>query len=83
MALKVEPKPTKGLFRLPIDRVFTLKGFGTVVTGTAVSGSISIDDAIEILPSKYREQSSRASQSRQTHTDSLCRPEGSNKSSGS
>ena len=51
VALKVEPKPTKGLFRLPIDRVFTLKGFGTVVTGTAVSGSISIDDAVEILPS--------------------------------
>ena len=51
IALKVEPKPTKGLFRLPIDRVFTLKGFGTVVTGTAVSGSISIDDAVEILPS--------------------------------
>ena len=50
-ALKVEPKPTKGLFRLPIDRVFTLKGFGTVITGTAISGSISVDDAVEILPS--------------------------------
>ncbi len=53
-ALKVEPKPTKGLFRLPIDRVFTLKGFGTVVTGTAVSGSISVDDAVEILPSNIK-----------------------------
>ena len=51
---KVEPKPTKGLFRLPIDRVFTLKGFGTIVTGTAISGSISIDDAVEILPSKIQ-----------------------------
>jgi selenocysteine-specific elongation factor len=51
VALKVEPKPTKGLFRLPIDRVFTLKGFGTVITGTALSGSISVDDAVEILPS--------------------------------
>jgi selenocysteine-specific elongation factor len=50
-ALKVEPKQTKGLFRLPIDRVFTLKGFGTVITGTAISGSISVDDAAEILPS--------------------------------
>jgi len=50
VALKVKPKPSEGLFRLPIDRVFTLKGFGTVVTGTALSGSISIDDAIEILP---------------------------------
>lgn len=51
IALQVEPKPTKGLFRLPIDRVFTLKGFGTVVTGTAVSGSISIDQDVDILPS--------------------------------
>lgn len=51
VALLVEPKPTKGLFRLPIDRVFTLKGFGTVVTGTAVSGSISVDQDIDILPS--------------------------------
>jgi selenocysteine-specific elongation factor len=54
MALKVEPKPTKGLFRLPIDRVFTLKGFGTVVTGTAISGTISVDDVVEILPSNIK-----------------------------
>jgi selenocysteine-specific elongation factor len=53
-ALNVEPKPTKGLFRLPIDRVFTLKGFGTVVTGTAVSGSISVDEDVEILPSNIK-----------------------------
>ncbi len=51
IALQVEPKPTRGLFRLPIDRVFTLKGFGTVVTGTAVSGSISVDQDVDILPS--------------------------------
>lgn len=54
VAMKVEPKPTRGLFRLPIDRVFTLKGFGTVVTGTAVSGSISLDQDVEILPSNIR-----------------------------
>jgi selenocysteine-specific elongation factor len=54
VALRVEPKPTKGLFRLPIDRVFTLKGFGTIITGTAISGSISIDDAVEILPSNVQ-----------------------------
>lgn len=46
----VEPKHDKAIFRLPVDRVFTLKGFGTVVTGTSVSGSIGIDDAVEILP---------------------------------
>ena len=50
IALKVTPKTTGGLFRLPIDRVFTLKGFGTIITGTALSGSISVDDMIEILP---------------------------------
>jgi len=53
-ALKVEPKPTRGLFRLPIDRVFTLKGFGTVVTGTAISGSMSVDQDVEILPSNIK-----------------------------
>lgn len=50
IALTIKPKPTKGIFRLPVDRVFTLKGFGTIVTGTAVSGSISIDAPLEILP---------------------------------
>lgn len=50
-ALRVKPKPMKEVFRLPIDRVFTLKGFGTVVTGTLISGSISLDEPVEILPS--------------------------------
>ncbi|MDH4230906.1 MAG: selenocysteine-specific translation elongation factor [Nitrospirota bacterium] len=50
LALKVMPKTSGGLFRLPIDRVFTLKGFGTVITGTAISGSISVDDMVQILP---------------------------------
>jgi selenocysteine-specific elongation factor len=49
-AFEVEPKHEKAIFRLPVDRVFTLKGFGTVVTGTSVSGSIGIDGAVEILP---------------------------------
>jgi len=38
-------------FRLPIDRAFTLKGLGTVVTGTLVEGEIQKGDAIEIFPS--------------------------------
>jgi selenocysteine-specific elongation factor len=50
VARKVEVKPSEGLFRLPVDRVFTLKGFGTVVTGTAVSGSASVDETLDILP---------------------------------
>lgn len=52
LALKVRPKLAGGVFRMPIDRVFTLKGFGTVVTGTALSGSISLDSPVEILPAK-------------------------------
>ncbi len=54
LALKVSEKSNKGLFRMPIDRVFTLKGFGTVVTGTVLSGKISVDSAVEILPSGYK-----------------------------
>lgn len=50
VARDVEVKPSRGLFRLPVDRVFTLKGFGTVVTGTAVSGSVGLEDTVEILP---------------------------------
>ncbi|MEW6740726.1 MAG: selenocysteine-specific translation elongation factor [Nitrospirota bacterium] len=52
VAKNVKPKLIEGLFRLPIDRVFTLKGFGTVVTGTALSGAISLEAPVEILPSK-------------------------------
>ena len=37
--------------RLPIDRVFTIKGAGTVITGTLWSGTISIGDELEVLPS--------------------------------
>ena len=51
LAVNVKPKLVQGIFRLPIDRVFTLKGFGTVVTGTALSGTIMLDSPVEILPS--------------------------------
>ncbi len=54
IALNVAPKNIGGLFRLPIDRVFTLKGFGTVVTGTAISGKLSLDDPVEILPADIK-----------------------------
>lgn len=43
---------SSGRFRLPIDRVFTLKGFGTVVAGTIASGSVSVEDTLELLPSR-------------------------------
>lgn len=49
---EVEPKDTEGHFRLPVDRVFSISGFGTVVTGTIISGRVSAGDNVEIYPSK-------------------------------
>src|SRR5207245_1906746 len=43
-----------GVTRLPIDRVFSMKGFGTVVTGTLVSGRVAIDDELLIAPGDRR-----------------------------
>jgi len=47
---EIDARSVVGPFRLPVDRVFTMTGFGTVVTGTLVSGSINVGDAAEILP---------------------------------
>jgi selenocysteine-specific elongation factor len=44
----------QGHFRLPIDRVFVQQGFGTVVTGTTVSGSIDVNNEVEIQPGGRR-----------------------------
>jgi len=46
----IPPRPTTGAFRLPIDRVFTIKGFGTVVTGTIWGGTVARDDELVVLP---------------------------------
>jgi len=46
----INEKTDDGIFRLPVDRVFTMKGFGTVVTGTLVSDHIKTGDDIQILP---------------------------------
>jgi len=43
-------KTDDGIFRLPVDRVFTMKGFGTVVTGTLVSDHIKTGEEVQILP---------------------------------
>jgi selenocysteine-specific elongation factor len=51
LAAEVEEKSTDGPFRLPVDRVFSVAGFGTVVTGTLLSGEIKTGDEVEILPS--------------------------------
>ena len=47
-------RPVDGLPRLPIDRVFSVRGFGTVVTGTLVSGHLAVDDELVLQPSAAR-----------------------------
>ena len=47
---EVEEGADVGLFRLPVDRVFTIKGFGTVITGTLVSGKVGTGEEVEISP---------------------------------
>lgn len=51
---RLSPGRRADLFRLPVDRVFSLKGHGTVVTGTLISGSASCGDEVELLPSGKR-----------------------------
>jgi len=55
---KIPERDMGNFFRLPIDRVFTIKGFGTVVTGTTISGSINTGEEVTIypqcIPSKIR-----------------------------
>lgn len=52
VAAEVIEKPVFGHARLPIDRVFSISGFGTVVTGTLWSGQINVGDSLELMPVK-------------------------------
>jgi selenocysteine-specific elongation factor len=54
VAAEVPAKDSAALARLPIDRVFTMKGFGTVVTGTLVAGTIRKEDELEVFPTRRR-----------------------------
>lgn len=49
-----EVKPSSGIFRLNVDRSFSIKGFGTVVTGTVVSGSLAVGEEVELFPQKLK-----------------------------
>ncbi len=53
-AAGVAPREDRGFFRLSIDRVFSLKGFGAVVTGTVISGALEAGDPLELLPGGER-----------------------------
>jgi selenocysteine-specific elongation factor len=50
LARAVPRRGTDATFRLPIDRVFTIRGFGTVVTGTVAAGQVALDERLEVYP---------------------------------
>jgi selenocysteine-specific elongation factor len=52
VARELEDKQAERYFRLPIDRSFAVKGFGTVVTGTLISGQVTVGDEVELLPER-------------------------------
>ena len=53
-AAEVQPRDSRALALLPVDRVFTMKGFGTVVTGTLVAGTIQREEELEVYPTGRR-----------------------------
>ena len=50
LAVKVPSRASDQTPRLPVDRVFTIRGFGTVVTGTLMTGRLGVEDRVEIFP---------------------------------
>jgi selenocysteine-specific elongation factor len=54
VATEIPGKDAARYFRLPIDRAFAMKGFGTVVTGTLISGSVAAEDEVELFPAGRR-----------------------------
>jgi selenocysteine-specific elongation factor len=54
VAARVPGKDASRHFRLPIDRAFAIKGFGAVVTGTLISGSVRAGDEVELFPRRER-----------------------------
>jgi selenocysteine-specific elongation factor len=50
LVAKIDPKRTDGVFRLPVERTFSVKGYGTVVTGIPVAGSAKIGDQMTLFP---------------------------------
>jgi selenocysteine-specific elongation factor len=54
MAASVPEKNAAQYFRLPIDRAFSMRGFGTVVTGTLVAGAVHVEQEVELHPARKR-----------------------------
>ncbi|MDY0042996.1 MAG: selenocysteine-specific translation elongation factor, partial [Desulforhabdus sp.] len=51
---EVEPRGSDGPFRLSVDRVFSMRGFGTVVTGTSISGRLRVGEPVVVYPSGHK-----------------------------
>lgn len=54
VAAHVPPRDSAGPMRLPIDRHFSVAGFGTVITGTLLTGSAHVGDSVEVLPAQKK-----------------------------
>lgn len=54
LAADVPARDTDAIFRLPIDRIFVMKGFGTVVTGTLIAGKVKKEEEVEVFPRRQR-----------------------------
>ena len=52
LSAEIPSRQSAGIFRLPVDRVFTMKGFGTVITGTLISGLTHVGDVVMLYPSR-------------------------------
>jgi len=65
-----KPRPDYGRPRLSIDRVFTMSGFGTVVTGTLINGTFSVGQEVEVLPKKLKTRI-RGLQTHKTKVDTV------------
>jgi len=52
MMAKLPARQDRGVFWMPVDRSFSMKGFGTVVTGSVLSGQVNVGEALEILPAQ-------------------------------
>lgn len=76
MIASLKPKTGTDILRLPVDRVFTLKGFGTVVTGTLVSGQCAQGEELALLPkgekAKARTIQVHGNQTEEAHRGQRC-----------
>jgi selenocysteine-specific elongation factor len=54
LAASIHEKDASQYFRLPIDRAFSMRGFGTVITGTLIAGAVKLEQEVELFPDRER-----------------------------